>query len=1400
MAQETADPSRPAADAGAFGLAKSYVPVDHEARVSHRWGAAACFHASPETDAPRFSMFIPPPNVTAALHLGHALNNTLQDILARQHRMRGFSTLWMPGTDHAGIATQAVVERRLQQQGKRRTDFTREQFIALVEQWKDEYEATILEQLRAMGCSCDFERTRFTMDPVCATAVREAFFRLFAAGLVYRGKRLVNWDPVSQTALADDEVEMEEVDGHFWYLRYPLEDGSGHVTVATTRPETMLGDTAVGVNPRDPRAAGLRGKRVRLPIVGRIIPIIEDEYVVMSAAMDPSLAGDQKAQFATGFLKVTPAHDPNDWELGRRHGLAVINVMDSDASISDRHGWTDVSTAARAFVGLSREAARGAVVEWFKSNGLLEGVRPYRHSVGHSYRSHVAVEPYLSDQWYVRVTDDRLAGAALRALDPGQRVAGAALPSKSGEQSAVGDGGLRFSPERYARTYQQWHEGIRDWCISRQLWWGHRIPVFRRVLVGNDPLQSQAASDGQLTAVHGEWSAKGAAEAVRRGDEGVEHYVCLPTGRDEEFTAALAAAGFVQDNDVLDTWFSSALWPLSTLGWPHPESWPGMRGLLDAYNPSAVLSTAREIITLWVSRMVMFNRYFRGGQLPFERVFIHSVVQDGFGQKMSKSLGNGVDPRDIIATHGADALRWVMAQMSTETQDVRLAVDMLCPWSGQTFTPQTITTPSGHQVAAPVQFSPANKSQRMVTAFGVASGQVQASAEQPLAKNTSARFDAGRNLVTKLWNATRFALSQCEASRDPELAEQVPTALADRWIISRLARTVAAVDGAMAEYRFNALAEALYDFFWRDLCDWYLEAVKPTIRQDPRQQQVLRTVLDGAVRLMHPVLPFVTEALWEPLSGAGVSGVAGLNMPPSPLAATAAWPAPAQSCIDHSAEETFARVQQLVDAIRNARSARQVEPRRKVELHASAGVLELIRTAGGIVEHLAGLASVHAVVGEAPPGSAAFTIGDQTVWLSGLVDAADAAGERHRLEKLISERERYAAAARAKLGNSGYVDKAPPAVVAQTRRMVEEADAAIASAKAALAHLAPCLALAWIALSGCTTPAAHNMTAEPGPAVAAATTPAARREPWQFGAVRGEVLHTESYRISTTLRDAALRDTLPDFMERSLAHYRTALVPLPAPDEPLESWVFGSRSEWAAYTTQRLGAEAANYLGIGRGGYTTEGAAVLFDIGPVDTLTIAAHEGWHQFTQSTFCDTLPDCLEEGIACYMEGHRMARDGSGPTFQPWRNLERFGELRSAARRERLLTLTDVLNTPPTEMIGRGRDALLTYYAQAWALVHYLAEGESGRWRAGLEQLLRDAADGQLRRRVGSRRSPERVIRAYISDDLPALARGYDEFVQRITARGSGDAVWAGRSPLKAAPVTPGATPAVAPATTP
>ncbi|MEM8739802.1 MAG: class I tRNA ligase family protein, partial [Planctomycetota bacterium] len=1026
-------------------LPPKYVPADVEPAITAAWDAADAYRADAAAEpASRgisggpFAICIPPPNVTAALHLGHALNNTLQDVLTRHARMQGKNAVWLPGTDHAGIATQTVVDKRLQANGEKalkdykqleaETGKGREPFIEKVQAWKDEYEARITQQLKDMGCSCDWSRQAFTMDAPRAAAVREAFFQFFKDGLIYRGKRLVNWDPVTQTALADDEVEMQEIDGNFYYMKYPVCDASGNdtgefVTVATSRPETMLGDTAVAVNENDAPRAKYIGQFVKLPIVDRVVPIIGDDYVVIP---DPD-SDDAKARMASGFLKVTPAHDPNDYDIGQRHGLPIINVMAPDASISTAHGWPaeeqpENNEALKPLVGLAREQARKAIVRWFKENDLLEKVVPYRHAVGHSYRSHVPIEPYYSDQWYLKVTDDRLAGAALRAMDESQRQGvsdgGAGFQPAVGPQgrtsrrrlphlerdgstyfityrlasgrmneaerrialdaathwngqrtdlhaavvmpdhvhllltprrkddgtpytlsellhsiksysanqinqlrgetgrvwqdesfdrivrddqefeekfdyicnnpvkaglvelsdsydglweadSAVpadgrlearptdpqaasgggggGGGGLKFTPERYAKTFQNWHENIRDWCISRQLWWGHRIPVWtlpEGILLDHEQiaqsiiLTNEGRIAGDIPFLTEEQtsdnSTAGRSECVRDID-------------DTEAIEFLESAGYVQDPDVLDTWFSSALWPMSTLGWP--EQTPD----LGLWNPTSVLCTAREIITLWVSRMVMFNLYFLG-RLPFKDVFIHAMIQDGHGQKMSKSLGNGVDPVDIIHSHGSDAMRYTLTAMTTQTQDVRLPVDLIdphTPGSGETFTPKYVTGPGGVKVAAPVQ---ERNGRKMVSSYGLASGQAEPSDEIPLARNTSEKFDVGQRFATKLWNATRFALTYLQGDATPGDGHPRALGLADRWILSRTAAAVAAADRALGDYDFHNYAQGLYQFVWNEVCDWYIESVKPPQGEAMAagSRQTLAAVLDVSLRLLHP--------------------------------------------------------------------------------------------------------------------------------------------------------------------------------------------------------------------------------------------------------------------------------------------------------------------------------------------------------------------------------------------------------------------------------------------------------------------------------------------------------------------------------------------------------------------
>ncbi|MCC7408650.1 MAG: valine--tRNA ligase, partial [Phycisphaeraceae bacterium] len=956
-------------------------------------------------------------------------------------RMAGDNAMWMPGTDHAGIATQTVVEKRvLAEERKKRTDFAREDFVAKIQAWKDEYEATITNQLKRMGCSCDWDRQRFTMDRVCAAAVREAFFQLFKDGLIYRGKRLVNWDPATQTALADDEVEMQDIDGHFYYLKYPLEDGSGFVTVATTRPETMLGDTAVAINPRDPRAPGLRGKKVRLPIVNRLIPIVEDDYVVLPVSLggDPN---DAKAQFATGFLKVTPAHDDNDYLIGQRHGLPIINVLAPDATISKDHGWPPEEWSATSgggneaefVLGMDRFEAREAVVEWFRKEKLLEEVKPYRHSVGHSYRSHVPIEPYLSDQWYVKVTDERLAGAALRAMDPAQRGDSkgctwksgdpfAPSPSEPGSMSPVRapsarlgqtewEGQLRFIPERYARNFQAWHENIRDWCISRQLWWGHRIPVwkretFRRIRPSDQyPADSALGTEERLTHIN---NVEIGYQRQWESDGNEYEYICVPSGH-VEIEQQLERLGYAQDPDVLDTWFSSALWPISTLGWPDPRKFsaefPDGDAALQAWNPSTVLSTAREIITLWVSRMVMFNLYFRDC-LPFKDVFIHAMIQDGQGRKMSKSLGNGVDPLDIIATHGADAMRFTLAQMTTQTQDVRM--------------------PVAH--------------------------------DEKSGKNTSPKFDNGRNFANKLWNAVRFALGNLTTGR-PEGDVTPHLSLADRWILSRLARTIATVDAALADYNFNVYAQTLYDFAWRDLCDWYLEAIKPVVQTDTppggAARATLAACLDALLRLLHPVMPFLTEELWSHLNRAWpVRTLPGLDLPTSDLCITAAWPTAAPSLMSETAETDFELLRSVISAVREVRTTYKVPPRQKItaSAKASAALSAKLLEHRGLLETLANI-EPHEIGPHAckPDDAAATVVGHVEIYLHGLVDAGE---ERKRLTKRLEDVSKSIGTLQGRLSNESYISKAPPALVEQTRAQLAAAEREKQALEAQLAGLA----------------------------------------------------------------------------------------------------------------------------------------------------------------------------------------------------------------------------------------------------------------------------------------------------------------------------------------------------------
>jgi valyl-tRNA synthetase len=990
-------------------LPKTYDPTAVEAEAYRVWLEENCFVADPAAKGEPYCIVLPPPNVTGALHLGHAINTTLQDILIRQHRMRGFNVLWVPGIDHAGIATQAVVERQLKEkENLTRHDLGREALVARIWQWKQEYGDRILDQLKRMGASCDWTRTRFTLDENVARAVRETFFKLFKDGLIYRGKRLVNWDTFLQTSISDDEIYHETVKTNLWHIRYPIVGSDKFVTVATTRPETMLGDTAVAVHPDDPRWNWAIGQSVELPLTGRKIPIIADSILV-------------NMEFGSGVVKVTPAHDPNDYAVWERHrnqpdAIDIINILTPDGRLND--------AVPPAYAGMKRQAARDKVVADLDAAGALEKTEPYETQVGHSDRSKTPIEPYLSDQWFVKMAP--LAEPALEV---------------------VRNGDIKFHPERHAQQYLSWLGEKRDWPISRQLWWGHRIPVWKKRIRLTPEILRDELSSGELSHLEFEnqnpieWtevckfnvfftnvatgetsrlsddpSTFGSPQygapwltAATSGDYDV--YVCVRDSESPEL-AVMENDGWVQDPDVLDTWFSSALWPHSTLGWP--DETPDFK----TWYPNEVLLTGRDIITLWVARMVMAGLY-NTGKIPFHHVAINPTILDGHGERMSKSKGNGVDPVDIIDGYGADALRFTLANMATETQDVRMPVK-----------------------------------------------------KDAKGRNTSDKFDFGRNFCNKLWNAARFALGNLENGLAGRASDGGPTAadtqhsremgqpslarpanstsdfsLADRWIISRFGQAVRDADSAIASYRFDQYAKACYDFFWRDFCDWYLEAIKPAVKNSPATANVLAAMLDGTLRLMHPAIPFITETIWWRLNEVRPTrSLPGwLECPPSPRLVKAAWPiAPA---VDESAEKQFAFLQELIVAVRNLRNLYQVDAKQQIHLSISgpAAAIAIVEENRRTVELLA--SSVIDAVGTglaAPADAAKAIVGDCEIFAAGLVDA-DA--EAKRIEKEKDKLLKQIAALEARLANESYISKAPPALVQQTR-------GELAAAKAALAKLA----------------------------------------------------------------------------------------------------------------------------------------------------------------------------------------------------------------------------------------------------------------------------------------------------------------------------------------------------------
>jgi valyl-tRNA synthetase len=907
-------------------LAKAYSHRDVEAKWYKHWMEGGAFEPAAGT-APYFSIVIPPPNVTGSLHMGHALNNTLQDILCRYKRMDGYRVLWVPGTDHAGIATQNVVERQLAERGRTRAQLGREKFIERVWEWKREAGDTILHQLKALGVSCDWKHERFTMDEGLSLAVREAFVRLWEAKLLYRAERLINWCPRCKTALADIEVNHEEADGSLWYIRYPLaDDGALRLIVATTRPETMLGDTAVAVHPEDGRYRAMQGKMIRLPITDRIVPLISDAYV--------------DKEFGTGALKITPGHDFNDYEIGQRHGLDKIGIFDADARIdtADFTARGETGDWIERYRGKDRLEARKLIVGELQEKGFLEKVEPHRHAIGRCYRCLTVIEPYLTPQWFVDIT-----------------------PLAAPAMEAVRDGRIRIIPEGWRNSYFAWMENIKDWCISRQIWWGHQIPA---------------------------WYCRNcdAANIIKQGDgEYILTKDAVPIVARERPSQCRRCGGaeLIQDPDVLDTWFSSGLWPFSTLGWPVPTA------DLKSFYPTSTLVTGFDILFFWVARMIMMGLKFMDA-VPFRDVYIHALVRDEHGQKMSKSKGNVIDPLDVMGEYGTDAFRFTLAAMAAMGRDIKLSQERI----------------AGYQ-----------------------------------------------NFVNKLWNAARFVLMNAPGGAadfdgNPAALSAQNLSFAERWIRSRLAATIKEARDALEAYRFNDFANVLYQFTWHEFCDWYIEMSKPALNaahdaDAGRSRQLLVELLQQILLLLHPIMPFVTEEIWQALGGERRTIM------------LESYPRPHESWSDPGAESEMEFLMGVIRAVRNLRAELNCPPGKEVKVifYGPQRDLAMLQTHVPYLRLLARVAAAESrETGERPKGAATAVVGTTEIYLP-LNDLIDLDEEHRRLTKEARKITEELQRAQQKLGNAEFLRKAKEQVVQNERDKALQCEDKLSALNSSIARI-----------------------------------------------------------------------------------------------------------------------------------------------------------------------------------------------------------------------------------------------------------------------------------------------------------------------------------------------------------